>query len=60
MSERLKVLEKDNRDLKEAIHELGMGQKVLPTKTELGEELTSQRKSTLADSHRCMKLTRLT
>lgn len=45
MSDRLKALEKDNRDIKEAIHELGMGQKVLPTKAELGEELTNQRES---------------
>ena len=45
ISDRLKALEKDSRDIKEAIHELGMGQKVLPTKAELGEELTNQSES---------------
>lgn len=45
LSDRLKALEKDNRDVREAIHELAMGHKVLPTKTELAEELTNQSES---------------
>jgi cell division septum initiation protein DivIVA len=45
LEDRLKGLEDENKDLKERIHELSMGQKVLPTKGELNEEISSQRMS---------------
>jgi cell division septum initiation protein DivIVA len=42
LEDRLKGLEDENKDLKERLHELSMGQKVLPTKSELSEEIGSQ------------------
>jgi hypothetical protein len=45
LEDRFKGLEDENKDLKERIHELGMGQKVLPTREELSEEINGQRKS---------------
>jgi cell division septum initiation protein DivIVA len=42
LEDRLKGLEDENKDLKERLHELSMGQKVLPTKSELNEEISSQ------------------
>jgi hypothetical protein len=42
LEDRLKGLEDENKDLKERLHELSMGQKVLPTKSELNEEIISQ------------------
>jgi cell division septum initiation protein DivIVA len=45
LEDRLKGLEDENKDLKERLHELSMGQKVLPTKSELNEEISSQRTS---------------
>jgi hypothetical protein len=45
LEDRLKGLEDENKDLKERLHELSMGQKVLPTKEELNEEITNQCKS---------------
>jgi len=45
LEDRFKGLEDENKDLKERLHELTMGQNVLPTKGELNEEIASQRES---------------
>ena len=45
LEDRFKGLKDENKDLKERLHELTMGQKVLPTKGELNEEIASQRES---------------
>jgi hypothetical protein len=42
LEDRLKGLEDENKDFEERLHELSMGQKVLPTKSELNEEISSQ------------------
>lgn len=47
LEERFKSLEDENKDLKERLHELAMGQKILPTREELSEEITGQCESAL-------------
>lgn len=54
---RWKSVEDSMRDMKEQIHELSMGQRVLPTREEMSEEITNQRKSrSLSPYNRSMTL----
>lgn len=43
ISEQLRTIREENKDLKERVHELQLGQKILPTREEMSEEITNQR-----------------